>query len=228
MNMESLEFARPRQIDLLAAEHVDAIIEHECRELATLRSRAMTASATAADLERRLVDERIDPETAGWMLVRMQRFVRDLVTEDESEALAIMATARRDAVRARLPEGLMDDQADRAIEDARATLRWTATLAPSTSSIPMSSVAPAPPAMMAAAPATADAAPEPAPRTQAPVIVALPPDSELVSAMAAAPDFWPDDVKRSRPRRFRRPSVAVTLEAAAAGAALLAVVVHFS
>jgi hypothetical protein len=245
VNMDPLDFARPRQIDLLAAERVDAIIEHECRELANLRNRAMTATATAADLERRLADERIDPDTAGWMLVRMQRFVRDLVAEDGSETSAILATARRDAARApqltnlsvpvvdavrpRLPDVPMDDQADRAIADSRTTVRWAATFADATSSIPTASVPTARPAMVSAAPSEVVVAHDPAPYAAAPVVpVSIAPSPESGPAMAAEPDFWPDGMKQSRRRRFRRPSVAATLEVSAASAAVLAAIVHFT
>jgi hypothetical protein len=84
----------PEPLDLVAFEHVRAIIEESDRDLTELERRATEATAEADEAEARAADAGVDGPASQWTLVQMQRFVNSLRAEAELERNAILEVAR--------------------------------------------------------------------------------------------------------------------------------------
>src|SRR5262249_19530221 len=78
IELEHAELSRPVRIDLVEAEAVEAHIELADCEITRLRDQAAFADSTARKLEARVADERVDTDTAIWMMTRFQAFLTHL------------------------------------------------------------------------------------------------------------------------------------------------------
>jgi hypothetical protein len=84
----------PEPLNLIAFEHVRAIIEDTDRDLTELERLAAEATAEADEAEARAADAGIDGPASHWTLVQMQRFVDGLRAEAQLERTAILEVAR--------------------------------------------------------------------------------------------------------------------------------------
>jgi hypothetical protein len=253
MELEHAELTRPAPIDLIAAEAVDASLELAEREIAMLRTQAQEAAASASELEARLVEAEVDPETATWMMMRFQSFLGRLWSEAEAELDAVRAAATREAARIRArgssrafsfrgaigapSSAWLDDLADRAIADAEQWLSWSA----GSVAASRSDASPARPAVVVAearapvlmpAPAVVDVQSSPAADGEAFAELSelgspdSPEDSDAVEGDTTSP-FWTEETTERWWRR-RRPSKATVLQTGAVGVLALAACVHFA
>jgi hypothetical protein len=95
--MSNMDLALPDRIDIVAVEQVEARLRREYGALLELTRAAFETSAVAAELERRVVEERVDPDAAFWMFARLYSFLTDLRLEGEAEAATIEQAARHRA-----------------------------------------------------------------------------------------------------------------------------------
>jgi hypothetical protein len=84
----------PEPLDLVAFDHVRAIIEDTDRDLTELERLAIAATAEADEAEARAADAGVDAPASHWTLVQMQRFVNSLRAEADLERNAIVEVAR--------------------------------------------------------------------------------------------------------------------------------------
>lgn len=99
--MQDAKLVMPNRIDLVEAERVESEMQREFTEITALAIEARDLGRAAAELDIRVREQRVDPETALWMYVRLRTFLVALRDEAEAEAAMIVEVARRDAERIR-------------------------------------------------------------------------------------------------------------------------------
>jgi hypothetical protein len=255
--MSNMDLARPDRIDIVAVEQVEARLRREYGALLELTRAAFETSAVAAELERRVVEERVDPDAAFWMFARLYSFLTDLRLEGEAEAAAIEQAARHraecirrsasgvhlsltGALASRSPR--RSDPRDPHVSDE---IRWSAPGRAATAAPPareaitpvLAQVESRLPAVEVVTPAPAVApvpAPPPAPTSDGVVLFAelraLDDDVADGVDQSAEPDagFWDDEVAAPWWRRRRLVSAGAALQASAALLGAAAVAVHFA
>jgi hypothetical protein len=233
--MNNTKLVMPGVIDLVAIERVEMVMQRELTEITTLATEAQGLSATVAALEARVREERIDPETALWMYVRLQAFLADLREEAEQEAAVIVEAARRDAERIRRggkPFALSFTgalAARRARADLEEPIRWIpASIGPSAAPATVVTVTAHTPTVIEAPVVASAPEPEhfPAPAAAATVL-----GEGLIDPLAGTTDeqFWATvDAQPWWRRRRKVASTSAVLQTAAALAAVAAVAIHFA
>lgn len=249
MELEQAELTRPSRIDLVAAEAVEASLELAEHDLMRLRADVVEVVAKAQVLEARLVDERVDPDAATWMMMRFQLFLARLRSEAEAELDAVRAAATREAARIRArgaspssgfhraigaPSSVwFDELADRAVADAERWISWNAVDVPARRPAPNTRHTTV---VIRAEPVVAE------PADVDPEVVSdhgdvfgdlgalgSPPpsaDPATTDGDTEATPFWAEQKPEPWWRR-RRPSKATVLQTGALGVVALAACVHF-
>jgi hypothetical protein len=251
--MSNMDLALPDRIDIVAVEQVEARLRREYGALLELTRAAFETSAVAAELERRVVEERVDPDAAFWMFARLYSFLTDLRLEGEAEAAAIEQAARHRAecirrsasgVHLSLTGALATrsqrrcDPRDPHVSDE---IRWSAPGRAATAARPaleaitpvLAQVESRPTAVEVVTPAPVGA---PAPASDGVVLFAelRALDGDVADGVdepaAADPGFWDDEV--AAPwwwrRRRRLVSASAALQTSAAVLAAAAVAIHFA
>jgi pyruvate/2-oxoglutarate dehydrogenase complex dihydrolipoamide acyltransferase (E2) component len=238
--MTSMDLVLPDRIDVVAVEQVEARIRREYGALLELSREAFETSAVAADLERRVAEERVDPDAAFWMFARLHSFLSDLRRDGQTEAAAIEQAARHRAegIRRRATSAPIsltgalatraqgrDESLDRCAADANDEIRWSAPRRPTTTApAPQEAITPAPAPTPTSAPVSDDG-------VLFGELRAL--DVEGADGVdepaALDPGFWNDEIAAPWWRRRRRlVSAGAVLQASAAVVAAAAVAIHFA
>ena len=100
--MKDTALVLPDRIDLVTIEKIETRLRREYDEVRKLGELSRDLRSTAAELERRAREERVDADTALWMYVRLREFLAEVREEAESEAVMVVEVARRDAEQIRL------------------------------------------------------------------------------------------------------------------------------
>jgi hypothetical protein len=229
-------FTKPALTEIVRRDDIEDMLHATEASLVELDGRAASLRVELTDLERRVVLERADVDTADWMLVRFHRFLVDWRDEVETECILVVEGARLEARRVvrraaanplDLSGALAARRAPRHVPTPpRApVIRWEPVAVappPVATPEPVLVAAPEPPSMGLDDPLTVLPDFDPAPDVDHEDV-----DLDLVTAER---DFWTDDpAAQRRPRLLRRrPSAAVTLQAAAGLTLVAAAVVHFA
>ncbi len=91
--------SNPASTDLIRAADVEIVVARLGTELSELECRLVAATQAATHGEARAREAGTDLEASAWMMVRLHRYLEDLVRDAETENRELLDLARRQALK---------------------------------------------------------------------------------------------------------------------------------